>query len=132
MIEKAMQNPSTVKIAKMAESAWLKQWLDLEMTPSLAFRYLHLNKAGEQTCQSQVQNMGQVFERLQSAVSTRKETMIDGIRANYIDINLIPMLYAAQKDHRAKKLAINLQNALVNKWLVAKEKPADLTWRFST
>ncbi|KAG6962924.1 hypothetical protein JG688_00008380 [Phytophthora aleatoria] len=29
-------------------------------------------------------------------------------------------------------MALNLQNALVNKWLVAKEMPADLTRRFST
>ncbi|KAF1790256.1 hypothetical protein GQ600_21747 [Phytophthora cactorum] len=112
MIEKAMQNPSTVKIAKMVESAWLKQWLDREKSPSKPSAPEPQQRRRTDSCQSQIQNMGQVFERLQSAVSRPQETMIDGIRANYIDIKLIPMLYAAQKDPRTKKLAINLQNAL--------------------
>ncbi|KAG2879778.1 hypothetical protein PC117_g26692, partial [Phytophthora cactorum] len=133
MIEKAMQNPSTVKIAKMVESAWLKQWLDREKSPSDAFRFLYLNNAGEQTLASpKFKTWAKYLNDFNQRYPDRKETMIDGIRTDYIDINLIPMLYAAQKDPRTKKLAINLQNALVNKCLVAKEKPADLTWRFST
>ncbi|KAF1789323.1 hypothetical protein GQ600_22126 [Phytophthora cactorum] len=132
MIEKAMQNPSTAKIAKMAESAWLKQWLDREKSPSKPSAPEPQN-AGEQTLASpKFKTWAKYLNDFNQRYPDRKETMIDGIRANYIDIKLIPMLYAAQKDPRTKKLAINLQNALVNKWLVAKEKPADLTWRFST
>ncbi|KAG6959470.1 hypothetical protein JG687_00008772 [Phytophthora cactorum] len=62
----------------------------------------------------------------------QKESVIDGLRANYIDIHLLHILDAAKKEPRTEKMALNLQNALVNKWLVAKEMPADLTRRFST
>ncbi|KAF1790983.1 hypothetical protein GQ600_6022 [Phytophthora cactorum] len=98
-----------------------------------AFGLLNLNNAGEQTLASpKFKTWAKYLNDFNQRYPDRKETMIDGIRANYIDIKLIPMLYAAQKDPRTKKLASNLQNAFVNKWLVAKEKPADLTWRFST
>ncbi|KAG6941967.1 hypothetical protein JG687_00019335, partial [Phytophthora cactorum] len=110
-----------------------KKFPNREKSPSDAFRFLYLNNAGEQTLASpKFKTWAKYLNDFNQRYPDRKETMIDGIRTNYIDINLIPMLYAAQKDPRTKKLAINLQNALVNKCLVAKEKPADLTWRFST
>ncbi|POM67765.1 Hypothetical protein PHPALM_16173 [Phytophthora palmivora] len=56
----------------------------------------------------------------------QKTTMLNGLRANYNDIALLGMLKAAKKDPYTEKLASNLQNALINKWLVDKEKPEDL------
>ncbi|KAE9332409.1 hypothetical protein PR003_g14540 [Phytophthora rubi] len=54
--------------------------------------------------------------------------MIDGLMANYVERVLLRIFDAAKKDPSMEKLATNLQNALIDKWIVAKEKPAGLKW----
>ncbi|KAE9307208.1 hypothetical protein PR003_g21055 [Phytophthora rubi] len=57
--------------------------------------------------------------------------MLDGIMDNYNERALLRIFDAAKKDPSTEKLATNLQNALINKWIVDKEKTADLKRRFS-
>ncbi|KAG2790221.1 hypothetical protein PC116_g16016 [Phytophthora cactorum] len=125
IIEKAMQNPSTVRIAKQAESAWLQKKLGGGGTSSQPFRFLHLNKAGEKTLASpKFKTWAKYLNDFNHRYPDQKTTMIDGIRANYYDRRLLPILNAAKKDPRTEKLATNLQNALIAKWIAEKKNPS--------
>ncbi|KAG2811611.1 hypothetical protein PC111_g12265 [Phytophthora cactorum] len=99
IIEKAMQNPSTVRIAKQAER--------------------------EKTLASpKFKTWAKYLNDFNHRYPDQKTTMIDGIRANYYDRRLLPILNAAKKDPRTEKLATNLQNALIAKWIAEKKNPS--------
>ncbi|KAF1793540.1 hypothetical protein GQ600_11950 [Phytophthora cactorum] len=96
IIEKAMQNPSTVRIAKQAER--------------------------EKTLASpKFKTWAKYLNDFNHRYPDQKTTMIDGIRANYYDRRLLPILNAAKKDPSTEKLATNLQNALIAKWIAEKK-----------
>ncbi|KAE9192891.1 hypothetical protein PF005_g18287 [Phytophthora fragariae] len=123
----AMNDPSTGKIAKLVQREQSKYWLHEQKSPRIVFHFLNLNKIGEKnSCQLGFQTMDQVSERLQPSVSQGKTTMLDGLMGNYIERDLLRIFDAAKKDPSTEKLAMNLQSALINKWIVKKEKPADL------
>ncbi|KAE8981264.1 hypothetical protein PF011_g22102 [Phytophthora fragariae] len=52
--------------------------------------------------------------------------MIDALKNNYPDWALVKMFAAAKKDPITEKLPMNLQSALINKWIVEKKTLADL------
>ncbi|KAJ8509312.1 hypothetical protein ON010_g18778 [Phytophthora cinnamomi] len=52
--------------------------------------------------------------------------MIDDLRENYNDRDLVRMFVAAQKDRGTEKFAANLQNALASKWIAEKQKLTEL------
>ncbi|POM61384.1 hypothetical protein PHPALM_29608 [Phytophthora palmivora] len=127
IIEQALQNPRTVNISKMVENARLQDWLNWKHSPEKAFHFLHLEKAGEQTLASpKFKTWSKYLNDFNKRYPDQKTTMLNGLRANYIDRLLLPMLKAAKNDPSTEKLASNLQNALINKWLVDKKKPEDL------
>ncbi|KAG6583297.1 putative RxLR effector [Phytophthora cinnamomi] len=132
MINKAMNNPSTVKIAEQLEREQSKYWLDLRQLPENVFYFLKLDKADEKTLVNRnfktwVEYLNQFNRRYPEA----ETTMIDGLRANYADINLLAIFNAAKKDPKTEKLAMNLESALVIKWVAEKEPLAVLKRRFN-
>ncbi|ETP39517.1 hypothetical protein F442_13024 [Phytophthora nicotianae P10297] len=126
-IKQAMKNPKSVNIAKQAESAWLDTWLDAAKPPEDAFRFLHLDNVFENSLSSpKFATWAKYLDDFNKRYSEQKTTMIDGLRANYNDRWLLRIFDAAKSDLNTEKLAANLQNALVDTWLAAKKKPADL------
>ncbi|ETI41634.1 hypothetical protein F443_13148 [Phytophthora nicotianae P1569] len=122
-----MKNPKSVNIAKQAESAWLDTWLDAAKPPEDAFRFLHLDNVFENSLSSpKFATWAKYLDDFNKRYSEQKTTMIDGLRANYNDRWLLRIFDAAKSDLNTEKLAANLQNALVDTWLAAKKKPADL------
>ncbi|KAE9097137.1 hypothetical protein PF007_g16729 [Phytophthora fragariae] len=127
MIKTAMSDPSTVKIAKLVERERSKRWLDMKDSPRNVFKFLDLSTAGDKTlASSDFKIWSKYLNDFNQRYPDEKTTMIDGLKASYWDRGLLTMFDAAKKDPSTEKLATNLQNALINKWIVAKEKPADL------
>ncbi|KAE9334190.1 hypothetical protein PR003_g13645 [Phytophthora rubi] len=127
MIKTAMNDPSTVKIAKLVERERSKRWLDEKDPPRNVFRFLDLSKAGDKTlASSDFKIWSKYLNDFNQRYPDEKTTMIDGLMANNIERTLLRMFDVAKKDPSTDKLATNLQNALINKWIVEKKKPAYL------
>ncbi|KAL3673926.1 hypothetical protein V7S43_001613 [Phytophthora oleae] len=127
-IDKAMKDPNTVEMAKLAEKERMKEWLEKwRYSPDHAFRSLKLNKVGEKVFLSpKFELWVKYLDDWYKAFSSNKMTMIDGIRGNYHDLELVPMLAAAEKVPSTQKLASQLQDALVDKWIAEKKTVAYL------
>ncbi|KAL3670767.1 hypothetical protein V7S43_003955 [Phytophthora oleae] len=130
IIDKAMKDPSTVKIAKLVEKERMKEWLEKsKYSSNMAFRFLHLNKASlaEKVFLSpKFELWVKYLDDWNQAYPSQKTTMIDGIRGNIHDLELVRMLAVAEKVPSTKKLASQLQDALVEKWIAEKRTLADL------
>ncbi|KAE8976213.1 hypothetical protein PR003_g25231 [Phytophthora rubi] len=127
VIKTAMTDPSTLKIAKLVQREQSKYWLDEKKPPRTVFHFLDLDKIGEKTlASSDFKVWAKYLNDFNQRYPKEKTTMLDGLMGNYIERVLLRMFDAAKKDPSAEKLATNLQNALINKWIVAKEKPAYL------
>nr|AMJ52088.1 RxLR128 [Phytophthora capsici] len=122
-IDKAMKDPSTVKLAQLVQKENMKEWLERwKYSPNMAFRELHLNKAGEKVFSApNFELWVKYLDDWNQAYPSKKETMIDGFRGNYHDLDLVPMLAAAEKAPSTKKLASELKDALVDKWVAEKK-----------
>ncbi|OWZ06647.1 hypothetical protein PHMEG_00021071 [Phytophthora megakarya] len=130
-IEKGMQNPSTIEIAKRLEREWQNFWLDQGKLPIVVFRYLSLNTAGEHVL------VDQKFKRWATYLNAFNErypdkytTMIDGFLDNIGNRHLVQMLNAAKKDPESEKLATNLEDGLIDKWMADGLKPEELKRKF--
>ncbi|KAE9011124.1 hypothetical protein PR002_g15182 [Phytophthora rubi] len=127
MIKTAMNDPSTVEIAKLMERERSKHWLDKKDPPRNVFYFLDLDKIGDKALASPNFNVwAKYLDDFNQRYPNEKTTMIDGLMANYFERKLLRIFDAAKKDPSTEKLATDLQNALINKWIAAKEKPADL------
>ncbi|POM73220.1 Avirulence protein (Avh) [Phytophthora palmivora] len=123
LIEQALQNPRTVNIGKMVENARLQDWMDRKHPPEHVFQFLHLEKAGEKTLASpKFKVWSKYLNDFNKLYPDQKTTMLNGLRANYNDRALLRMFKAAKNDPSTEKLASDLQNALINKWLADKKK----------
>eukprot|EP00644_Phytophthora_capsici_P011624 jgi/Phyca11/123247/e_gw1.50.412.1 len=112
-----------MKLAKFVEKENMKEWLvRWEHPPSVAFRELHLNKAGEKVFSApKFELWVKYLDDWNQAYPSKKETMIDGFVDNYHTLDLIPILAAAEKVPSTKKLASQLKDALVDKWVAEKK-----------
>ncbi|KAE9359091.1 hypothetical protein PR003_g953 [Phytophthora rubi] len=129
VIKTAMNDPSTVKMANLVQRELSKHWLEEKKSPRIVFRFLKLNQAEEKTlASSDFKVWAKYLNDFNHRYPDEKTTMLDGIMDSYIERALLKIFNAATKDPSTEKLATNLQNALINKWIVAKKKPADLKW----
>ncbi|KAE9270083.1 hypothetical protein PF001_g28943, partial [Phytophthora fragariae] len=127
VIKTAMNDPSTVKIAKLVQRELSKRWLDLKKPPQDVFHLIGLNHAGDKTlASSDFKVWTKYLNDFNQRYPKEKTTMLDGLMDNYNEISLLQIFDAAKKDPRTEKLATNLQNALINQWIVVKKNPADL------
>ncbi|KAE9082072.1 hypothetical protein PF007_g22412 [Phytophthora fragariae] len=132
VIKTAMNDPSTVKIAKLVQRELSKRWLDLKKPPQDVFHLIGLNHAGDKTlASSDFKVWTKYLNDFNQRYPKEKTTMLDGLMDNYNEISLLQIFDAAKKDPRTEKLATNLQNALINQWIVVKKNPADLKRRFN-
>ncbi|KAL3667801.1 hypothetical protein V7S43_007352 [Phytophthora oleae] len=119
LIETARKNPKTTKLASMVEKERMEEWLTRwKYKPKDAFRFLNLNEAGEKTFSSpNFELWVKYLNDFNQKYPGEKTTMIDSIRANYKDLDLLDILPAAKKVPSTEKLAKNLENALLDKWV---------------
>ncbi|KAK1942981.1 hypothetical protein P3T76_005618 [Phytophthora citrophthora] len=119
LIGTARKKPETIKLADMVEKARMEEWLTRwKYEPKDVFRFLHLNEAGDKTFSSPNFKLWvKYLNDFNLKYPDEKTTMIDNIRANYIDLHLLEILPAAKKVPSTEKLAKDLENALLNKWV---------------
>ncbi|OWZ14580.1 Avirulence (Avh) protein [Phytophthora megakarya] len=127
MLLRARKSSSTAKIDKMLENEWVKYWVGHEMSPKYTFLHLGLKGTGDNTLNSPA---FKIWTKYVNAFNTQypkeKVTMIEGLRANYNDINMLTIFEKAKNDPTTGQLVIDLENALINKWMVEKKSPAYL------
>ncbi|KAG6599847.1 putative RxLR effector [Phytophthora cinnamomi] len=131
MIERAKNNPSTTKLAKLLEREQSKYWLDEKHLPQHVFEFLTLDSAYKKTLASPTfKTWAKYLNDFNRRYPKDKTTMIDGLRANYNDRELLEIFNTAKKESNTEKLAMNLESALVNKWVAEKKPLADLKTDF--
>ncbi|GMF64088.1 unnamed protein product [Phytophthora fragariaefolia] len=131
MIERAIKNPNTLSIVKSVEREWHQYWLAEKRLPQQAFRYLDLDKAGANTlAHPKFQTWVEYLDNFNQLYPEQKTTIIDGLRANYNDINILHIFNMAKKDPSTEKLVAKLQSSLIDKWVAEKEPVETLKRRF--
>ncbi|KAK1935674.1 hypothetical protein P3T76_010369 [Phytophthora citrophthora] len=130
IIDKGMKDPSTMKLAQLVEKERMEEWfVRWKYPPNSAFRNLHLDKAGEKVFSSPKFELWlKYLDDWNKAYPSEKVAMIDGFRANYYDLNLVPMLGMAEKVPSTNKLASQLKDALVDKWVAKKVSPSQVKY----
>ncbi|OWY94602.1 Avirulence (Avh) protein, partial [Phytophthora megakarya] len=127
MLKRARETASTAKIYKMMENEWVKYSVGKKMSPKDAFHHLGLESTGSDTLSSPAFKIWTKYlNSFNKQYPKEKVTMIEGLRAHYRDINLSRILEKANNDPSTEKMAIDLENALVNKWMVEKKSLAEL------
>ncbi|KAL3666352.1 hypothetical protein V7S43_008604 [Phytophthora oleae] len=119
LIETARETPKGAKLADMVEKAQMEEWLTFwKRKPKHVFHFLNLDKAGEKTFSSpNFELWVKYLNDFNKRYPDEKTTMIDSIRENYKDLLLIRILDEAEKVPTTEKLAKNLENALIDKWV---------------
>eukprot|EP00644_Phytophthora_capsici_P018560 jgi/Phyca11/575387/estExt2_Genewise1.C_PHYCAscaffold_730046 len=119
LIETARKNLKTHKIADMVEKMNMEDWLKrMKFEPKSVFRSLNLHKSGVNSfSDSNFALWVKYLNDFNLKYPEKKTTMIDSIRANYIDLNLIQILDELKKVPSTAILAKNLENALLEKWV---------------
>ncbi|OWY98161.1 hypothetical protein PHMEG_00031140 [Phytophthora megakarya] len=129
MIEKAIQNPTTVEIGKKVEREWLNFWLDRGTPPSLVFKDLHLNTADEKMnvlADRKFKTWTTYLDDFNERYPDKQTTMIDDLRDVLKDRKLLRVFEAAKNDRNTKNLVTQLQDDLIAKWMSEKRTPTDL------
>ncbi|OWY99332.1 Avirulence (Avh) protein, partial [Phytophthora megakarya] len=116
VIDKAMENPSTVSIGKTVQREWINTWLNNEKPPKVVFGLLDLNAAGKYTLTNpRFKTWTTYLDEFNQRYPSKTPTVIDGLRSNYDDMNLLAIFKAAKKNPTTAKLTTDLENALINK-----------------
>ncbi|KAE8994222.1 hypothetical protein PF002_g18735 [Phytophthora fragariae] len=100
MIDEAMRNPGTEKIARLALDKRLKVWLRKENPPENVFKELYLQRAGDGLIASQ--------------------------NFPFWTNSLFQILEKAKKVSSSEKTATTLQLSLLNRWVREKKTPEDV------
>ncbi|KAL4114314.1 hypothetical protein PRIC2_014637 [Phytophthora ramorum] len=133
MVHKGLQNPSTVKIAEKVQAGQLERWLVKEKSPDLTFNWILRHPTADEKvfADPRFETWAKYLGDFNQRYPDKKTTMIDAFRASYNDRALLRMFDATKKVPGSEKLVTNLENALLDKWVSAKETPAVLSRRFS-
>ncbi|GMF55043.1 unnamed protein product [Phytophthora fragariaefolia] len=127
MIDQAMRNPSTEKIARIAQDKRLKVWLRRGYSPKKAFTLLYLEKTGDGLFDSPNFAFWTKYVNDYNRRSpTEKTTTIDTLLLFYKKYSLFQMVEKARKVSSTEKIATDLQLALLNNWVRAKQTPEDV------
>ncbi|OWZ16299.1 Avirulence (Avh) protein [Phytophthora megakarya] len=124
MIKEAMKNPSTMSIGKKVENEWLSLWLDRKKLPTDVFRWLGLSENA--LADRRFKTWTTYLDDFNQRYPTQKITLIEGLREHYNDSNLLRMFNAAKKDPSTKTLVTNVEDMLINSWIVEKRTLTDL------
>ncbi|OWZ08875.1 RxLR effector protein [Phytophthora megakarya] len=119
-INRALENQSTAKMGKMVQNAVLQEWLDQKTPPKLVFHFLELRKAEEQALVSpRFEAWAKYLDDFNKRYPDDKTTMLDAINYNINIPNLLLAFNVAKKNPSTEKVAVNLENAIIDSWLAA-------------
>lgn len=121
----AQKNPSTKKMATQLQGQQIQKWLDNKEFPNTVFKYLTLDKGVDNLLANPQLNTWIKYAddyKVENPFTT-KATMIDTFMFHYTEASLIRMLAAAKKVASTKKMATNLEVALLSRFLTAKKDP---------
>uniref|UniRef100_H3H777 RxLR effector PexRD54 WY domain-containing protein n=2 Tax=Phytophthora ramorum TaxID=164328 RepID=H3H777_PHYRM len=129
MVNKGLQNPSTVKIAEKVQGGLLKRWLVNEVSPDHTFNWiLRYPKTDEKLfADPRFETWAKYLSDFNQRYPDKKTNVINGLRTSYTNRSLLQMFEATKKVPGMEKLGTTLENAMLNKWVRDKENPAELS-----
>ncbi|KAL4140100.1 hypothetical protein PRNP1_015176 [Phytophthora ramorum] len=129
MVNKGLQNPSTVKIAEKVQGGLLKRWLVNEVSPDHTFNWiLRYPKTDEKLfADPRFETWAKYLSDFNQRYPDKKTNVINGLRTSYTYRSLLRMFEATKKVPGMEKLGTTLENAMLNKWVSSKENPAELS-----
>ncbi|KAL4086387.1 hypothetical protein PRIC1_014091 [Phytophthora ramorum] len=129
MVNKGLQNPSTVKIAEKVQGGLLKRWLINEESPDDTFNWiLRYPTTNEKLfADPRFETWAKYLSDFNQQYPDKKTNVINGLRTSYNDRSLLRMFDATKKVPGMEKLGTTLENAMLNKWVSEKRIPAELS-----
>ncbi|KAJ8523767.1 hypothetical protein ON010_g17351 [Phytophthora cinnamomi] len=120
--------PSTETLATKLEDDLVQYWLADKELPDKLFGFLALDQSVDGLLTNPVLNVwSKYLEDFNAKFPNKKVSMIDTFRENFGDKALSQMLIAATETPATEKIATTLQTSLLNKWILAKKTPADVS-----
>ncbi|KAE9066004.1 hypothetical protein PF010_g27980 [Phytophthora fragariae] len=118
MIGAAKKNPSTEKLATKLQTEQIDDWLINKDTPDEIFNALKLDKSVDNLLtHPSFDTWATYMQEFNAKYLSQKDSMIDIFRATFGDKDLAKMLIAAKEVPDTKKVATDLQTALLNDWV---------------
>ncbi|GMF55261.1 unnamed protein product [Phytophthora fragariaefolia] len=124
----AKKSPKTKALATKLENDQVSAWLKDAELPGALFGYLALDKSLDNLLANPVLNVwSKYLDAFNLKFPSKRVSMIDTFRSNFGDEALSQMLIAAKQTPSAENVATTLQASLLNKWLLEKKIPADVS-----
>lgn len=118
MIGAAKKNPSTEKLATKLQAEQIDDWLAHTDPPDEIFNTLKLDKSADNLLTNpSFDTWATYMQEFNAKYPDQKDSMIDIFRATFGDKDLAKMLIAAKEVPDTKKVATDLQTALLNDWV---------------
>ncbi|ETI38142.1 hypothetical protein F443_16029 [Phytophthora nicotianae P1569] len=125
MFVNAKEIPAMEQLATKLQADQLQRWLANRDTPDDIFRALKLNAAVDDVLANPLLNIWATYlEDFNAKFPRSKVSMIDTFREFFGDKALVKMLVAAKEVASTKKIAMDLETSLINKWILTKKTPA--------
>ncbi|ETL31795.1 hypothetical protein L916_15484, partial [Phytophthora nicotianae] len=125
MFVNAKEIPAMEQLATKLQADQLQRWLANRDTPDDIFRALKLNAAVDDVLANPLLNTWATYlEDFNAKFPRSKVSMIDTFREFFGDKALVKMLVAAKEVASTKKIAMDLETSLINKWILTKKTPA--------
>nr|AEK80769.1 Avh154 [Phytophthora sojae]AEK80770.1 Avh154 [Phytophthora sojae]AEK80771.1 Avh154 [Phytophthora sojae] len=115
MLEGALKLPGMKDVATTLQKKLMQTWKDVGMNADDAFKYLKLHMNVDDVLTNPNLN---AWTRYVDDFTVKRKTdtpLIDVLRANYDDAALLKMFNAAKGNPQSKRMATNLEAALVSK-----------------
>ncbi|KUG00821.1 hypothetical protein AM587_10002228 [Phytophthora nicotianae] len=124
MFVNAKEIPAMEQLATKLQADQLQRWLANRDTPDDIFRALKLNAAVDDVLANPLLNTWATYlEDFNAKFPRSKVSMIDTFREFFGDKALVKMLVAAKEVASTKKIAMDLETSLINKWILTKKTP---------
>uniref|UniRef100_H3H3I5 RxLR effector PexRD54 WY domain-containing protein n=1 Tax=Phytophthora ramorum TaxID=164328 RepID=H3H3I5_PHYRM len=118
IVNKGLQNPSTVEIARIVQAGMLNRWLGNENPPRATFDWILRYPARNKNVlhDPRFKTWAKYLSDFNQRYPDKKTTMIDSLKTIYGGRKLVGFLGEAKTVPTTEKLATHLENALLTKW----------------
>ncbi|KAK1941023.1 hypothetical protein P3T76_007729 [Phytophthora citrophthora] len=124
MILSASKDPSTSDLAKKLHSEQLREWYSSLKPPELLFKALKLDKTGSKLFERSLFTVWKEYvEFIKLMDPTIKSNLLTPLIKIYGEKKLAKILVTAEKVPKTKKIATELQELQINRWLNEKKAP---------
>ncbi|KAL3663841.1 hypothetical protein V7S43_011254 [Phytophthora oleae] len=124
MILAASKDPSTSNLAKRLHSEQLREWYSSLKPPEFLFKALKLDKTGSKLLERPLFTVWKEYVELIKLMDpTIKSNLLTPLVKIYGEKKLVKILVAAENVPKTKKIATELQNLQINRWLDEKKTP---------